>query len=151
MERRQADVGDFLLIEEGDLERRILPEYIGYRSGTRREKDAGGTSAGDPPVDAAKDIPAIPRRDTALLGRFPFEARLACAIAEFLLYFPRPNPRRTYCIYWHFFVTARFAVLHLLNVGQKLTGSLATKGCGHGSRAVAILVTPAISECFTDP
>jgi hypothetical protein len=34
MERGQADVGDFLLIEEGDLKRRrILPEYIGYRSG----------------------------------------------------------------------------------------------------------------------
>ena len=33
-ERGQADVGDFLLIEEGDLKRRcILPEYIGYRSG----------------------------------------------------------------------------------------------------------------------
>ena len=30
MERRQADVGDFLLMEEGDLKRRrILPEYIG--------------------------------------------------------------------------------------------------------------------------
>jgi hypothetical protein len=34
MERCQADVGDFLLMEEGDLKRRrILPEYIGYRSG----------------------------------------------------------------------------------------------------------------------
>jgi hypothetical protein len=30
MERRQADVGDFLLIEEGDLKRRVLPEDIGY-------------------------------------------------------------------------------------------------------------------------
>ena len=37
MERRQADVGDFLLIEEGDLKRRrILPEYIGDRSGGER-------------------------------------------------------------------------------------------------------------------
>jgi hypothetical protein len=36
-ERRQTDVGDFLLIEEGDLKRRrILPEYIGYRSGGGR-------------------------------------------------------------------------------------------------------------------
>jgi hypothetical protein len=51
-------------------------------------KDAGGISAGDPPVDAARDMPAIPSTDAALLGRFPFEARFACAIAEFLLYFP---------------------------------------------------------------
>jgi hypothetical protein len=50
--------------------------------------DAGGISAGDPPVDAAKDIPAIPSTDTALLGRFPLEARFACDIEEFLLYFP---------------------------------------------------------------
>jgi len=38
MERRQADVRDFLLIEEGDLKRRILPEDIGYRSGSRRRE-----------------------------------------------------------------------------------------------------------------
>jgi hypothetical protein len=41
-------------------------------------------SASDPPVDAAKDAPAIPSAETALLGRFPFEARFACDIAEFL-------------------------------------------------------------------
>jgi hypothetical protein len=51
-------------------------------------KDADGISAGDPPVDAAKDTPAIPITDTVLLERFPFEARCACGIAEFLLYFP---------------------------------------------------------------
>jgi hypothetical protein len=95
IERRQADVGDFLLIESGDLKRRrILPEYIGYRSGSRRRKDADGISAGDPPVDAAKDTPAIPSTDTALLvlGRCPFEARFACGIAEFLLSLSFPYP-----------------------------------------------------------
>jgi hypothetical protein len=46
---------------------------------------ADATSAGDPPVDAAKDTPAIPSTDTALIGRFPFAARFACGIAEFLL------------------------------------------------------------------
>jgi hypothetical protein len=45
---------------------------------------AAGISASDLPVDAAKDAPAIPNTDTALLGRFPFEARFACDIAEFL-------------------------------------------------------------------
>jgi hypothetical protein len=45
---------------------------------------ATGISASDPPADAAKDAPAIPSTDTALLGRFPFEARFACDIAEFL-------------------------------------------------------------------
>jgi hypothetical protein len=51
-------------------------------------KDAEGISAGDPPVDAANDTPAIPSTVTALLGRFPFEARFACGIAELLLHFP---------------------------------------------------------------
>jgi hypothetical protein len=46
---------------------------------------ADGISAGDPPVDAAKDTPTIPSTDTALLGRFAFEARLACGIAGSLL------------------------------------------------------------------
>ncbi|MDQ6868465.1 MAG: hypothetical protein M3178_08690 [Pseudomonadota bacterium] len=41
-------------------------------------------SASDPPVDAANDAPAIPSTDTALLGRFAFEARFTCDIAEFL-------------------------------------------------------------------
>jgi hypothetical protein len=49
---------------------------------------ADGKSATDPPVDAAKDTPAIPSTDKALLGRFPFEARFVCDIAEFLPYFP---------------------------------------------------------------
>jgi hypothetical protein len=56
---------------------------------------ADGISAGDPPVDAAKDTPAIPSTDRALLGRFPFEARFACNISEFLLTFlrtPRDEP-----------------------------------------------------------
>jgi hypothetical protein len=52
----------------------------GPRVGAAR--GAGGISAGDPPVDAANDAPAIPSTDTALFGRFPFEARFACAIAE---------------------------------------------------------------------
>ena len=87
MERRQADVGDFLVIDSGELKRRrILPEFIGYRSCGRAAKDAGGISAGDPPVEAAKDTPAIPSTETALLGRFSLEARFACGIAEFLLY-----------------------------------------------------------------
>jgi hypothetical protein len=55
--------------------------------------DAGDISAGDPPVDAAKDTPAIPSTDTALLGRFPFEARFASGIAEFLLYCPSTKIR----------------------------------------------------------
>ena len=39
IERRQADVGYFLLIETGDPKRRrILPEYIGCRSGSRRRQ-----------------------------------------------------------------------------------------------------------------
>src|SRR4029077_17193219 len=37
MERRQADVGDFLLVERGEPKRRcILPNQIGYRSGRGR-------------------------------------------------------------------------------------------------------------------
>jgi hypothetical protein len=36
MERRQADVGDFLVVESGDLKRRgTPPEHIGYRSDRR--------------------------------------------------------------------------------------------------------------------
>jgi hypothetical protein len=36
-ERRQADVGDFLLVERGEPKRRcILPKQIGYRSGRGR-------------------------------------------------------------------------------------------------------------------
>jgi hypothetical protein len=54
---------------------------------------ADGTSATDPPVDAAKDSPATPSTDTALAGRFPFEGRFACDIAEFLLYFPSKQMR----------------------------------------------------------
>ncbi len=51
MERRQADVGDFLLVEEGDSKRRcILPWQIGYRSGRgrrqRRRRYICGRSAG---------------------------------------------------------------------------------------------------------
>jgi hypothetical protein len=53
-----------------------------------------GISATDPTADAdapppaiAKDTPAIPNTGAALLRRFPFEARFACDIAEFLLYF----------------------------------------------------------------
>src|ERR1700744_935610 len=49
--------------------------------------------AGDPPVDAAKDTPAIPRTDRALLGRFPFKARFACNMSEFLLTFLQTNAR----------------------------------------------------------
>jgi hypothetical protein len=60
-------------------------------------KGAHGISAGDPLVDAAKDTPAIPSTDTALLGRFPFEARFACGIAERSSTFHRPNLQRTYC------------------------------------------------------
>jgi hypothetical protein len=44
-----------------------------------------GVSATNALVDAAKEAPAIPSTDTALLARFPFEARFACDIAEFLL------------------------------------------------------------------
>jgi hypothetical protein len=47
-------------------------------------KVADGISATDPAVDAAKDAPAIPSTDIALAGRFPFEGRFACDIAEFL-------------------------------------------------------------------
>ncbi|MGC2836206.1 MAG: hypothetical protein WA238_19195 [Methylocella sp.] len=61
-------------------------------------KDADRTSAGDPPVEAANDIPAIPSTDTDLLGRFSLEARFACDIEEFLLYSLRTNARRTCCI-----------------------------------------------------
>jgi hypothetical protein len=51
-----------------------------------------GISATDPTADApppaiAKDTPAIPNTGAALLRRFTFEARFACDIAEFLLYF----------------------------------------------------------------
>jgi len=63
---------------------------------TDTDTDTGDISAGDPPVDAAKDIPAIPSTDTALLGRFPFEARFACGIAEFLLYCPSIKIRELY-------------------------------------------------------
>jgi hypothetical protein len=62
-------------------------------------KGANGISAGDPPVDAAKDTPAIPSTDTALLGRFPFEARFAWGIGELSSAFLRPTPQRTYRIH----------------------------------------------------
>jgi len=50
-----------------------------------------GTSATDPAVDADappaidSDIPAIPNTGTALLRLFPFEARFAFGIGNFLL------------------------------------------------------------------
>jgi hypothetical protein len=47
-----------------------------------------------PPPAIAKDAPAIPNTGAALLKRFPFKARFACNIAEFLLYFVRTNIRR---------------------------------------------------------
>jgi hypothetical protein len=62
-----------------------------------------GISATDPPLDAARDTPTNPSTDIALLGRLPFKARFACAIAEFLLYFDRrqmrddPSRRTTSC------------------------------------------------------
>jgi hypothetical protein len=53
-----------------------------------------GMSATDPTADAdapppaiAKDTPAIPNTGAALLRRFPLDARFACDIAEFRLYF----------------------------------------------------------------
>jgi hypothetical protein len=61
-------------------------------------KDAAGISAGDPPVDATQDTPAIPSTDIALFGRFPFAGRFACGIAEFLLYLPS-NKRTTSLLY----------------------------------------------------
>jgi hypothetical protein len=60
--------------------------------------DSGGTSAGDPPVDAAHDTPAIPSADTALFSRFPFAAGFTCGIAELLLYLPS-NKRTTTLLY----------------------------------------------------
>jgi hypothetical protein len=59
---------------------------------------AAGISAGDPPVDATQDTPAIPSTDIALFGRFPFAGRFACGIAEFLLYLPS-NKRTTSLLY----------------------------------------------------
>ncbi|MGO9683161.1 MAG: hypothetical protein ACLPTZ_11340 [Beijerinckiaceae bacterium] len=51
--------------------------------------------ANAPPSIAAKDIPAIPNTDTALLRRFPFEEHFSCDIAEFLLFaFPPDNARQ---------------------------------------------------------
>jgi hypothetical protein len=46
---------------------------------------ANGIAATEPLADAAKEAPAIPSTDTALLGRLPFKARFACGIAGFLL------------------------------------------------------------------
>jgi hypothetical protein len=51
-------------------------------------KGVNGISAVDPPVDAAKDTPAIPSTDRALLGRLLFGARFDCGIEESLLHFP---------------------------------------------------------------
>jgi hypothetical protein len=39
-----------------------------------------------PLADAAKEAPAIPSTDAALLERLPLKARFTCDIAEFLLY-----------------------------------------------------------------
>ena len=90
MERRQADVGDFLLIESGDPKRRrILPAYVGYRSGSRRYQRRGSLAI------RPSTPPKTPRRCQERIQfpwRFPFETRFACGIAEFLLYFPSTNP-----------------------------------------------------------
>jgi hypothetical protein len=51
-------------------------------------KGVNGISAVDPPVDAAKETPAIPSTDRALPGRLLLGARFDCGIEEFLLYFP---------------------------------------------------------------
>jgi hypothetical protein len=45
----------------------------------------GAISATELSPDAAKDIPAIPRTDMALLGYFFFEGRFAWYIAGYLL------------------------------------------------------------------
>jgi hypothetical protein len=93
-------------------------------------KDADGISAGEPPVDAAKDIPAIPSTDTVLLGRFPLEARLACAIAEFLLHFPSTKSATNVLHPLALFCDAAVCVLHLVHVAQRLTGLVPRKGRG---------------------
>jgi hypothetical protein len=54
----------------------------------------GAISATEPSLDAAKDIPAIPSTDMALLGCFFFEGRFAWDIAEHL-YFYGPETRKT--------------------------------------------------------
>jgi hypothetical protein len=54
----------------------------------------GAISATEPSPDAAKEIPATPRTDMALLGYFLFEGRFAWDIAEHL-YFYGPETRKT--------------------------------------------------------
>jgi hypothetical protein len=67
----------------------MIPRGAGLCDGT------SATDADAPPPAIAKDTPAIPNTGAALLRRFPFEARFACDIAEFLLYFVRTNiPRQ---------------------------------------------------------
>ena len=72
---------------------------------------AAGISAGDPPVDATQDTPAIPSTDIALFGRFPFAGRFACGIAEFLLYLPFEQTHDELIIFVHHFV--RFELHHV--------------------------------------
>jgi hypothetical protein len=72
------------------------------------EPAVAGISAGDPPVDATQDTPAIPSTDIALFGRFPFAGRFACGIAEFLLYLP--SNKRTTSFVHHF---VRFELHHV--------------------------------------
>ena len=71
IERRQADVGDFLLTE------RITGRGAVSCDGTF----AVGAVADAPPA-IAKDTPATPNTGKVVLRRFRFEACFACAIVE---------------------------------------------------------------------
>jgi hypothetical protein len=124
-------------------------------------RDAGGIYAGDPPVDAAKDIPAIPSTDTALLGRFPFEARFACGIAEFLLDCPstkirdelykRMHPLALFCDYGLRFSISFTSVKDSLPrtatgrydpFGKSSTNDRYLRACGHALLRLRTATTP---------
>jgi hypothetical protein len=74
----------------------MTPRGVGLCDGISATPPTADADA--PPPAIAKDTPAIPSTGAALLRRFPFEARFACDIAEFLLYFVRTNIRRQHRI-----------------------------------------------------
>lgn len=131
VERRQADVGDLLLIESRDLkQRRVPPKRVRCRSGGQRTQRRRRHLCWRPSRRRRQRHSGDSQHGRSLIWTFPLwgALRLEHSRVSPLLSFDQ-NPRRTYCIHWHFFVTSRFAVLGLLVVGQRLAGALAREGC----------------------
>ena len=90
---------------------------------------AAGISAGDPPVDATQDTPAIPSTDIALFGRFPFAGRFACGIAEFLLYLP--SNKRTTSLFYSYTISCALSLHHVRHCISERLSAIAARHFRH--------------------